>query len=239
MLTFRGTNGGDFKNWVTNIKGATTDYPGVSGVKVHIGFNQAYNEVKEKVQLAIKTLLHVHGSKAKRIFIAGHSLGGALALLAAVDIKANMRPSLPISLYTYGQPRVGNQAWANYVYSLFPNNYVRVVHADDTVPHVPPRVSGFKHAGTEVWFKNSAHDGQHIECRVSATETEDNSCSNSLLLKTSISNHVTYYGMPVSGNCDRRQPSGTLASAQQFFLEEDFTNYSFFIQNDLEEAFLQ
>jgi predicted lipase len=106
----------------------------------------------------MKNLLMKHGSKKPHIFISGHSLGGALALLASVDIKETLKPSNKITLYTYGQPRVGNQAWATYVYSLFPNNYIRVTHADDAVPHMPPRLVGFKHAGNEVWFKNAAND---------------------------------------------------------------------------------
>jgi triacylglycerol lipase len=42
------------------------------------------------------------------IFVTGHSLGGALAVLAAVDIKHNISPESEVILYTYGQPRVGN-----------------------------------------------------------------------------------------------------------------------------------
>lgn len=42
----------------------------------------------------------------KKIYITGHSLGGALALFAAVELSLNYTVT---AVYTYGQPRVGNQ----------------------------------------------------------------------------------------------------------------------------------
>lgn len=45
---------------------------------------------------------------------AGHSLGGALATLAAYDIQAACKclPKKSLSVYTFGAPRVGNHAFA-------------------------------------------------------------------------------------------------------------------------------
>ena len=44
----------------------------------------------------------------KSIFITGHSLGGVLAALAAIDIKTTTGFLGKMNLYTYGQPRIGN-----------------------------------------------------------------------------------------------------------------------------------
>ena len=77
-----------------------------------------------------------------------------MATLAALDIKNTLTSPRTIYLYTYGQPRVGDDDFSNYVFSQIPANYYRVTHYDDTVAHIPPRISGYKHAGHEVWYKN-------------------------------------------------------------------------------------
>ena len=126
-----------------------------------------------------------------------------------------------MSLYTFGQPRTGDGDLADYVFTLLPNNYLRVTHYDDMVAHVPPLLSGFQHAGNEVWYKSSNHDGHYIECANQFGYTENKQCSNSLFFKTGISAHVTYMGHSVSGSCTRRQPGGTLAvEMEEEFVEE-------------------
>ena len=91
-------------------------------------------------------------TKKSKIFVTGHSLGGALAVFAAVDLKKNFYPETSIILYTYGQPRVGNVDFSNFIFSQLDGSYVRVTHYDDLVTHVPPKISGFKHAGNELWY---------------------------------------------------------------------------------------
>lgn len=88
----------------------------------------------------------------------GHSLGGALAAFAAIDIKTTFNPQGGITLYTYGQPRVGNKVFSDLLFKSLSNRYVRVTHYDDTVAHVPPLISFFKHAGNEVWYKSKTYD---------------------------------------------------------------------------------
>lgn len=98
-----------------------------------------------------------------RIFISGYSLGGALATIAAMDLKMKYNPSNRMVLYTYGQPRIGNEAISNKLFSLFnQNNYFRVVNYDDSVAHEPTLF--YKHAGTEVWYYNKNYDGQYKIC---------------------------------------------------------------------------
>jgi len=50
------------------------------------------------------------------LLITGHSLGGALATFASVDIMEQIEFYNPISMYTFGSPRTGNQAWSDYVF---------------------------------------------------------------------------------------------------------------------------
>jgi alpha-beta hydrolase superfamily lysophospholipase len=71
------------------------------------------------------------------IFYTGHSLGAALATLAAAR-------RAPKALYTFGSPRVGNAA---FIASLGNIPIYRVVDDRDLVATVPPEALGFRHAG--------------------------------------------------------------------------------------------
>src|SRR5262249_13938988 len=75
------------------------------------------------------------------LWLAGHSLGGALATLAA----AHLGRDAVQGLYTYGCPRVGDAAFA----AVLPRrSHFRFVHRDDWVTTVPPDLLGYVHAGT-------------------------------------------------------------------------------------------
>jgi predicted lipase len=100
-----------------------------------------------------------------KMLITGHSLGAALATLAALDIKRRLAPTNHIDFYTFGSPRVGNVNFTNYLMEQFPDGkYDRVTHYNDMVAHVPPPIMGFNHGGNEVWYKNSGDDLTWVEC---------------------------------------------------------------------------
>jgi predicted lipase len=62
------------------------------------------------------------------IIVTGHLLGAAIAALAAISIKSTL-PSSNLKLYTFGQSRTGNVAFATYVENLIGvNNIFRAVH---------------------------------------------------------------------------------------------------------------
>ena len=78
-------------------------------------------------------------------------------------------PYTQVSIYTFGSPRTGNQAWSDYVYrSMGPGGYQRVTHYNDAVPHLPPRNKlgiKYNHAGDEVWYKNYGADLTYKICK--------------------------------------------------------------------------
>lgn len=81
-----------------------------------------------------------------------HSLGGAQALLAGMDLyqRDSRLTASNLSIFTVGCPRVGNPAFAYYVDSTgIP--FSRSVNDRDIVPHVPPQSFGFLHPGVEAW----------------------------------------------------------------------------------------
>ncbi len=105
------------------------------GGRVHAGFSKAYAEVNEQLDAIVQAR-----RPGQAIWLAGHSLGGALATLAA----AHLAPGTIQGLYTYGCPRVGNGPFAK---TLPVETHCRFVHRDDWVPLVPPALLGYQHAG--------------------------------------------------------------------------------------------
>ncbi|HWY74991.1 MAG TPA: lipase family protein, partial [Verrucomicrobiae bacterium] len=119
--------------------------PFVSG-KVHHGFEKCWNAIEVQV---IQLALTMTGG-GKPLYITGHSLGGAIAALIA-DRWTLL--SWPItSVYTFGQPRVGDKQWAH-TYDLEKGSRTfRVVNEEDIVPRVPGVLAGFRHCGQEIFF---------------------------------------------------------------------------------------
>jgi len=76
---------------------------------------------------------------APQVFVTGHSLGAAVAVHCAAELGASSHSlGYPIDgVYTYGQPRVGNQAFADF-YMVGTQVSWRVTHHRDPVPHLPP-----------------------------------------------------------------------------------------------------
>jgi predicted lipase len=70
--------------------------------------------------------------------ICGHSLGGALATLLALDVAANTAFKNP-AVYTYGSPRTGDSLFASTFDQVVKNSY-RVANRLDIVPTLPPPV---------------------------------------------------------------------------------------------------
>lgn len=110
-----------------------------------------------------------------------------MALLCGADFAVTY-PKIPVSVWNYGQPRVGNTNFANFVRSKL-NELWRVVHARDIVPHLPPADFGYHHAPTEIW--NNASNSSCVQC--SSTNGEDPKCSDSLHVLNPL-DHLTYLG---------------------------------------------
>lgn len=151
--------------------------------------------------------------------ITGHSLGGALATFAALDIKRKINPSNTIRFITFGSPRTGNQVFTDYVMTIFPDGaYQRVTHYTDIVVQAPPRQMGFNHAGNEVWYYNS-NDSNYKICENNAGSSENLLCADSYIFTTGIDAHLHYLGHPISAMCTISGKREIIAPQQTVFLQ--------------------
>ncbi|OBT11159.1 hypothetical protein A9267_00460 [Shewanella sp. UCD-FRSSP16_17] len=148
VIAFRGTAG--LADTLTDLHCGVTVGPNYKAV--HAGFNRTFESIKP--QLA--TLMAKAGNRP--VHCVGHSLGGALATLAANWIRSQYKVN--VNLYTFGAPRVGFGPFALQTETEL-NGIYRAVHRSDPVPMVP--VWPFVHAGNEyrlsscVSFNASSH----------------------------------------------------------------------------------
>jgi triacylglycerol lipase len=131
VLVFRGSH--DLLDWLTNVHTLPVGWATAPG-KVHEGFRDALECVVEQIDRAL-------GGFACPAFYTGHSLGAALATLAAFrSPEGSVR-----AVYAFGSPRVGDAA---FLAALDEKAKVyRVVHSRDVVTTVPPVFLGFAHTG--------------------------------------------------------------------------------------------
>lgn len=120
VLVFRGTQP-NITDIASDLKADLVSAPG--GGKVHRGFLEAF----QKVELQIKAACDQHAGLP--LYITGHSLGGALAMLATRYLANDSTGAT----YTYGCPRAGDDEF----YKNIKTPVYRIVNAADAVPRVP------------------------------------------------------------------------------------------------------
>lgn len=129
MLTFRGSD--DVRAWITNLDALAEPWRG--GGRAHRGFAAALDAAWPKIEAAVAQV-------ATPLVLAGHSLGGALATLAA-----SLSPDA--ELFTFGSPRVGDAAFTDGMAGRAAESR-RYVDNRDIVCRLPSARLGYRHVGT-------------------------------------------------------------------------------------------
>lgn len=151
VLAFRGTEK-KLDDWVTDaefelIDGTPTGVPG----KIHDGFAKGLGCVTAQLDQLVANL------KDRRVLLhcTGHSLGAALATLAAVRY-ARLPQACPIhTVHTFGSPRVGNADFVREFDARFQGRAYRFVNDEDLVTRVPPREMKYDHVCDLVYIDES------------------------------------------------------------------------------------
>ncbi|KAG2495118.1 hypothetical protein HYH03_006728 [Edaphochlamys debaryana] len=124
---------------------------------VHLGFQECYKSVVEDVRRAVADVLSRDPEGRWRVVLTGHSLGGALATLAAYDL-ANIYQNAAqdrVVCYTFASPRVCNDDFACSYNHLVPYTW-RFSNVRDVVPMVPLVHWTYCHVGRNVRITPSA-----------------------------------------------------------------------------------
>jgi hypothetical protein len=145
VLAFAGTEPESLRNWITNF----AILRAADGV--HSGFLAGVAAVWPDLRAAVAE----HAAATGDLYLTGHSLGGALAVVAARRLleEGVVAPERLRGVYALGMPRPGDEAYARgYVAAgggLLGQRTFRLVYGEDLVPTVPPAVQrfGFRHVG--------------------------------------------------------------------------------------------
>ncbi len=162
LVSFRGTAG--WKDIAVDLTGLTVHAPlhfRTLGARVHVGFFAQFLALKAQVLQNIEDYRQ-RDPNGFKIFVAGHSLGGALAALFSLY---GLKRDLPItSTYTIGQPPVGNPRFAaSFARTLEESGsgFFRTVHNMDFIPNVGSIARWLTHgdAGDEIYIdrKGTTH----------------------------------------------------------------------------------
>jgi hypothetical protein len=139
IVAFRGTEPTNAVDWLTDVNYHQARYMSKIPGRIHGGWTRGLEEVRPAMIGAIRQLAK---ADQPRIYITGHSLGGALAVLAAAVLE--FEESQPVSaVYTYGQPRVGDPEFSQAFDTKLRASTFRYVNDQDIVPHLPlPKMPG-------------------------------------------------------------------------------------------------
>ncbi|KAF8369086.1 hypothetical protein PRIPAC_86915 [Pristionchus pacificus] len=205
VVAFQGTSSRTqlITELVESITSPKHQVPGIGSVQRY--FYVALESIVKPLALKLNKLRELYPSKS--VLFTGHSLGGALASLAAVQYaNSSAIETSKLYLITFGQPRVGNYEYAQSVDRLVPNTW-RIVHKFDLVAHVPYCV-GLRtcqdflnhspyHHGTEVWYPTAMNSTDLYRVCDGKPLDEDAMCSNAHYFY-SIDDHLHYFERHVS-----------------------------------------
>ncbi|MGW1990253.1 lipase family protein [Embleya sp. NPDC001921] len=133
VAAFRGTEPAQIRDWLSDATTPPVPGPGGTGF-VHHGFNQALASVYPEVRDTVAGMR----TDGQTVWFTGHSLGGALAMLAGARMYFEDPRQLPDGVYTYGQPRTCERILAGAHKKAFKERHHRFVNNNDVVPLLPP-----------------------------------------------------------------------------------------------------
>lgn len=119
-----------------------------TGCTADQGFYDSWKEASAGVMSVLGAA--AASNPSYNVVVVGHSLGGAIAAIAAAEIRNG---GTVADLYTYGQPRIAGSTLSNYITNQNKGGNFRVTHYDDPVPRLPPLAFGFVHISPEYYIK--------------------------------------------------------------------------------------
>eukprot|EP01033_Poteriospumella_lacustris_P015827 gene15827-11329_t len=190
IISFSGTDPLSIANWIDDIDTLKEAYPYCSGCQVHEGFYHAYRSVDSVVKSLLSSFLQSYPSAS--IAVTGHSLGAAMAAHCTAELT--QKGYKIKASYTYGMPRVGDEAFEQWYVQTVAGTY-RVVHRKDPVPQLILQSLGFHHMPYEVFYIEDP--SKYTVCNSSG---EDKNCQDKYVADLDVIDHLHYCGMDFTTN---------------------------------------
>jgi hypothetical protein len=168
LIAFRGTD--EPADWLDNLNVLSIDFPSKLAPqpvdrqpteqqpteqqptnqqqlgKIHLGFYRAFLDIWPKMD----EILRGKEYKKRPFWITGHSLGGALAAVAGIQLAYESRPFYGI--YTFGQPRVCDRDLMRHFNAEHQKIFFRFQNDNDIVTRIPAAIAGYSHVGTYIYI---------------------------------------------------------------------------------------
>eukprot|EP00455_Lapot_gusevi_P051263 TRINITY_DN75_c0_g1_i4.p1 TRINITY_DN75_c0_g1~~TRINITY_DN75_c0_g1_i4.p1 ORF type:complete len:375 (-),score=131.31 TRINITY_DN75_c0_g1_i4:51-1175(-) len=210
IVSFRGTEHNVWQ-WLNNgeVKPVPFFPETCPGCMVHSGLYDRFLDVRDIILDDLnKAIVELPNAN---IYFTGHSAGGVWAILLAAHIALTNPTLMPTAIYTFGTPRIGNDAFAEFFSPIFGDSFVRVIRPKDPFPYMP---TSAKSLGSEVlgtlkslMGKSSDSDpfyhhfgvlavcpGEDAPCQVYPRDSE-----NPLTrMPTGVDQHSTYIGQQLA-----------------------------------------
>lgn len=155
LVAIRGTLVID--EWLKNFTAIPSAYDFVPDFgHVHLGFESVYRTVRNSLFNTLRAQ-----PPTTRVTLIGHSLGGAIATLAAPDIVINLEKPL-VDVFTVGGPRVGKPDFRARFNGIIRDCF-RVTNQLDIVPHLPTIATLWRHVGEEIEVDGDLDNAHGLE----------------------------------------------------------------------------
>lgn len=194
IVSFRGSRTLD--SWITNLNLDATATDICSGCTAHRGFWNSWVDARDRVVAAVKQASTTYPTY--QITVTGHSLGGAIATLAAAQLRNS---GYTVALYSFGAPRIGGKKISSYITNQAGGNY-RLTHWNDPVPKLPLLIMGYVHVSPEYYInKPNKQDVQPSD--IKTYEGAINLKGNSAWIAVDVEAHRWYFSSMYS--CDAKK----------------------------------